>query len=166
MYYVLLFYVGSLCPQFLMFFHLRQALTCAYYHLVLTELCKISIIISGGLYRGDVSETLSTCLVWSSRSSWTIWYLSFKNPPKNETVRTKKLFLDCGLEGGLEKNGFTQILFISKTFKINFMSWETDLGSLSPFPLLKLHINFLSIGKRHVLINFRGVHDFFLATAV
>ena len=107
------------------------------------------IINSGGLFRGDVSETLGTCLVWSSRSSWAIWYLSLKNPPKNETVRAKKLFLGCELEGGLKKNGFTQIWFISKTFKINFMSWDTDLGSMSLFPLLKLHIKFLSLGKRH-----------------
>ena len=35
------------------------------------------------------------------------------------------------------------------TFKITFMSWDTDLGSMSPFPLLKLHIKFLSLGKRH-----------------
>ena len=78
----------------------------------------------------------------------------------------KNYFWAAGLRGGLEKNSFTQISFISKTFKINFMSWDTDMGSLSPFPLLKLHINFLSLGKRHFLINFRGVHDFFLATAV
>ena len=32
------------------------------------------------------------------------------------------------------------MLFISKAFKIHFMSWDTDLGSMSPFPLLKLHI--------------------------
>ena len=59
-----------------------------------------------------------------------------KNSPKNETVQAKKLFLGRELEGGLKKNGFTQILFISKTFKINFMSWDTDLGSMSPFPLV------------------------------
>ena len=29
------------------------------------------------------------------------------------------------------------------------MSWDTDLGSMSPFPLFKLHIKFLSLGKRH-----------------
>ena len=103
---------------------------------------------SGGLYRGDVSETLDTCLIWSGRSSWAIWYLSLKNPPKNETVRAKKLFLGRELEGGLKKNGFTQILFISETFKINFMSCDTDLGSMSAFHLLKLHINFLSLRKR------------------
>ena len=38
-----------------------------------------------------------------------------ENPPKNETVQAKELFLGCKLEGGLEKNGFTQILFILKT---------------------------------------------------
>ena len=31
-------------------------------------------------------------------------------------MRAKKLFLGCELEGGLKKNGFTHILFISKTF--------------------------------------------------
>ena len=61
----------------------------------------------------------------------------------------KNYFWAASWRGGLKKNGFTQILFISKTFKINFMCWDTDLGSMSPFPLLKLHIKFLSLGKRH-----------------
>ena len=93
--------------------------------------------------------TVGACLIWSGSTSWAIWYLSLKNPPKNETVRAKKLFLGCKLEGDLKKNSFTQILFISKTFKINFMSKGTDLRSMSPFPLLKLHIKFLSLGKPH-----------------
>ena len=65
--------------------------------------------------------------------------------------------MGCELEGGLEKNGFTQILFILKTFKISFMSWNTDFGSVSPFPMLKLHMKFLSLGKRL----FWRVQDFF-----
>ena len=48
---------------------------------------------------------------------------------------------------GSEEKWFTQIVLISKTLKINFMSLDTDLGSMSPFPLLKLYINFLSLGK-------------------
>ena len=76
-------------------------------------------------------------------------------------MRAKKLFLGCELEGGLKKNGFTQIVFISKTFKINFMSWDTDLGSMSPFPLSKIPIEFLSLGKRHFQAILGGVHDFF-----
>ena len=116
---------------------------------------------SGGLYRGDVSETLGTCLIWSGRSSWAIWYLSLKNLPKNETVRAKKLFLGCELEGGLKKNSFTHILFISKTFNISFMSWDTDFGSMSPFPLLKLPIKVLSLGKRHFWSILGGCMMFF-----
>ena len=110
---------------------------------------------------GDVSETLGTCLIWSGRSSWVIWYLSLKNPPKNETVRAKKLFFGCELEGSLKKNGFTHIVFISKTFNINFMSWDTDFGSLSPFPLLKLHIKVSSLGKRHFWSILGGCMIFF-----
>ena len=61
---------------------------------------------SGGLYKVDVSETLGTCLIWRSRSSWAISYLSLKNPPKNETVRAKKIFLGCELEGGSKEKWF------------------------------------------------------------
>ena len=123
-------------------------------------------IISGGLYRGDVSEISGTCLIWSGRSSWAIWYLSFKNPSKNETVRAKKWILGWGCKGGLVKNGFTQILFISKASKINFMSWDTDLGPMSPFPLLNLHIRILPLRKRHVWSILGGVHDILILTAV
>ena len=115
-------------------------------------------IISGGLDRGDVSEIrYGTCLTWSGRSSWAIWYLSFrKSTQKWDSAGLKTIFgLRTG--GGLEKNGFTQILFILKTFKISFMSWNTDFGSVSPFPMLKLHIKFLSLGKRL----FWRVQDFF-----
>ena len=60
----------------------------------------------------------------------------------------KNYFWAASWRGGLKKNGSTQILFISETFKINFMSCDTDLGSMSAFHLLKLHINFLSLRKR------------------
>ena len=116
---------------------------------------------SGGLYRGDVSETLGTCLIWSGRSSWAIWYLSFKNPSKNETVRAKKRILGWGYKGGLEKNGCAQILFISKASKIHFMSWDTDLGPMSPFPLINLHIRILSLGKRYFWSILGGCMIFF-----
>ena len=115
---------------------------------------------TGGLYRGDVSETLGTCLIWSVRSSWAIWYLSLNNPPKMRQCGPKTIF-GWQTEGGLKKNGFTQISFVSKTFKTNFMSWDTDLGSISPLPLLKLHIKFSSLGKRRFWSILGGCMIFF-----
>ena len=56
-------------------------------------------------------------------------------------------WLQAGGGGESEEKWFTQIVLISKTLKINFMSLDIDLGSMSPFPPLKLHINCLSLGK-------------------
>ena len=59
----------------------------------------------------------------------------------------KKLFRGGELDGGLKKSGFPQIIISSKPFKINFMSWDIDLGSMNPFPLLKLKFRFLLFEK-------------------
>ena len=93
--------------------------------------------------------------------SWAIWYLSLKNPSKN--AGQKNYFrASAGVGGGgLKKSGFTQISFTSKAFKINIMSWDTDLRLMSPFPLLKFHIGFLLLRKQHFWSILRCVNFFF-----
>ena len=49
-------------------------------------------------------------------------------------------WLFSGRGGDPKKNGFTRILFISKAFKISSKSWDTDLGSMSPYSQLKLNL--------------------------
>ena len=45
--------------------------------------------------------------------------------------------------GGHKKNGFPQIVISSKLFKTMFMSCNIDLGSMNPFPVLKLQFSLL-----------------------
>ena len=63
---------------------------------------------------------------------------SFEKIGLKMMLRRPKNYFGVGAKrGGLKKNGFTQILLISKAFKIKFMSRDTNLRSMSPFPLLK-----------------------------
>ena len=116
----------------------------------------------GGLYRGDVSKTLGTCLILCNRSSWAIWYLSFKNQSKNETVRAKQQTLGWGYE----KKRFCSNLIYFKGFQDQVYVLGYRFGAKEPIPTLKFtHQNFVA-WKTTLLINFRGVHKFFLSTAV